>query len=133
MSKLTNKLITLEPKGKIIFIGDTHGDISATKFVIKNYQKDNNILIFLGDYVDRGNYSKENVNLIIKNYKVLMEIHREESLPLILYLYVLCIFLIVQNLLFSVQNQVLYLQIKRFQVSNLYEQYYLYAYGSLPK
>ncbi len=61
-----NKLIKLPNKGKVIFVGDTHGDLDASEKVFKKYFKKDNILVFLGDYVDRGYYSKENADYLLK-------------------------------------------------------------------
>ena len=47
------KLIQLE-SGKVIFVGDTHGDLEATEKITYRYLKPENKLVFLGDYVDRG-------------------------------------------------------------------------------
>lgn len=58
------KLIELPTTGKTIFVGDTHGDFNATKTVVKKYLQDNT-LVFLGDYVDRGRNSKENINFLL--------------------------------------------------------------------
>lgn len=62
------KLITLEPKGRIVFVGDTHGDLEASQKVINNYLNPNTKIVFLGDYVDRGKYSKENVEYIFEQF-----------------------------------------------------------------
>jgi predicted phosphodiesterase len=58
------KLIKLE-SGKVIFVGDTHGDIEATEKIIHKYLKSENKLVFLGDYVDRGPASLENINFLL--------------------------------------------------------------------
>ena len=58
------KLITLE-SGKLIFVGDTHGDLEATEKIIRRYLKSDNTLVFLGDYVDRGPASLENINFLL--------------------------------------------------------------------
>jgi Calcineurin-like phosphoesterase len=58
------KLIQLE-SGKVIFVGDTHGDLEATKEVIRRHLKPRNKLVFLGDYVDRGPSSLENINFLL--------------------------------------------------------------------
>lgn len=43
-----------ENQGEIIFIGDTHGDFSTTKFIADSFLKNQvKYLVFLGDYVDR--------------------------------------------------------------------------------
>jgi hypothetical protein len=58
------KLIQLE-SGKVIFVGDTHGDLEATEKVVHKYLKPNNRLVFLGDYVDRGPASLENIDFLL--------------------------------------------------------------------
>jgi len=61
---LETKLIQLE-SGRVIFVGDTHGDLEATEKIIHSYLKSENKLVFLGDYVDRGPASLENINLLL--------------------------------------------------------------------
>ncbi|MFQ6071554.1 MAG: metallophosphoesterase family protein [Methanosarcinales archaeon] len=62
-----DKLIKIgQNNGKAVFVGDTHGDFSATKKVISTYLEDN-IVVFLGDYVDRGSQSSENINYLLIN------------------------------------------------------------------
>jgi predicted phosphodiesterase len=56
-----SRLIHLPSKGKIVFVGDTHGDLDATEQVIHHYLKTPYRIAFLGDYVDRGLYSRENI------------------------------------------------------------------------
>src|SRR4030042_17701 len=58
------KLIQLE-SGKVVFAGDTHGDFEATEKIIQRYLKPRNKLVFLGDYVDRGPASLENINFLL--------------------------------------------------------------------
>lgn len=60
------KLIEIENAKKVIFVGDTHGDLEASQKVIKNYLKPGNKIVFLGDYVDRGPFSKENLNFLLE-------------------------------------------------------------------
>lgn len=60
------KLIEIKNPKKIIFVGDTHGDFEATRKVIEKYLKEENIVVFLGDYVDRGPHSKENLDFLLK-------------------------------------------------------------------
>jgi hypothetical protein len=61
---LEAKLIQLE-SGRVIFVGDTHGDLEATEKIIHKYLKPGNKLVFLGDYVDRGPASLENINFLL--------------------------------------------------------------------
>jgi len=58
------KLIQLE-SGKVIFVGDTHGDFEASAKIVGRYLKSENKLVFLGDYVDRGPASLENINFLL--------------------------------------------------------------------
>lgn len=60
------KLISLKPEGKVVFVGDTHGDLDASVKVIENYLKTDTRICFLGDYVDRGDLSKENINYLLE-------------------------------------------------------------------
>jgi predicted MPP superfamily phosphohydrolase len=59
------KLIRLE-SGRVIFVGDTHGDFEATERIVRRYLKSENKLVFLGDYVDRGPASRENINFLFE-------------------------------------------------------------------
>lgn len=64
-SRKASSLVRLEA-GKAIFIGDTHGDLEASQKIIERYLKPGNKLIFLGDYVDRGPASAENINFLLE-------------------------------------------------------------------
>ncbi len=61
-----SRLIEIKNAKKIIFVGDTHGDLEASQKVIKEYLKPENKVVFLGDYVDRGPYSKENLDYLLE-------------------------------------------------------------------
>ena len=58
-------LIRLQ-SGKAVFVGDTHGDLEASRKVIDRYLRPGHRLVFLGDYVDRGPSSVENINFLLQ-------------------------------------------------------------------
>jgi predicted phosphodiesterase len=60
-----SRLLELTTGGRIIFVGDTHGDFEATKTVVTRYLDGNSRLIFLGDYVDRGTDSRANIDYLL--------------------------------------------------------------------
>lgn len=65
-----NKVIKLPQRGKVVFIGDTHGDYKTTKMVINAFiRKKNYYIVMLGDYVDRGDESKENIDFLLETQK----------------------------------------------------------------
>ena len=51
---------------KTIVIGDVHGCFNTLKKLIRKFPKDSK-LIFLGDLCNRGKYSKEVIDFVIKN------------------------------------------------------------------
>jgi len=55
------RLIQLPSEGKVVFVGDTHGDLEASQEVIRQYLRRPYRIVFLGDYVDRGEDSEENL------------------------------------------------------------------------
>ena len=70
---ITGRLVTLEPKGEALVIGDLHGDLNSLLHILENsgfvrslVSSKDNLLIFLGDYGDRGQNSVEVYYIIIK-------------------------------------------------------------------
>ncbi len=59
------RLIHLPSEGMVVFVGDTHGDVDASEQVVRQYLKKPYRIVFLGDYVDRGEYSKENLHYLL--------------------------------------------------------------------
>jgi len=60
------RLIHLSSQGKVVFVGDTHGDLDASQQVIQRYLKKPYRIVFLGDYVDRGDDSEENIQYLLR-------------------------------------------------------------------
>ncbi|MFX0169690.1 MAG: metallophosphoesterase [Candidatus Hodarchaeota archaeon] len=57
-------LLVRLPKAPLVFIGDIHGDWEATQALLHRYWETPTVLVFLGDYVDRGPHQLENINLL---------------------------------------------------------------------
>ena len=60
------KLIHLPFHGRAVFAGDTHGDLDATERILSRFLGGAYILVFLGDYVDRGEFSRENITYLLR-------------------------------------------------------------------
>ena len=60
------RLIRLPTRGRAVFVGDTHGDLSATEKVIEKYLMKSTRIVFLGDYVDRGDQSEQNILFLLQ-------------------------------------------------------------------
>jgi len=63
---IVGRLVRIKPLDEAIIIGDLHGDLESliqilkeTNFLQKVNQSNKTVLIFLGDYGDRGIYSAE--------------------------------------------------------------------------
>jgi len=71
--KITGRLVEASPEGEAIFIGDLHGDLDsltqilrASDFLCKAQSGKPTLLIFLGDYGDRGVYSVEVYYVVLR-------------------------------------------------------------------
>ncbi|MFW6150140.1 MAG: metallophosphoesterase family protein [Chloroflexota bacterium] len=58
-------VVRLPEEERVVFVGDTHGDFDATRQVVARYLNGKNALVFLGDYVDRGPQSEENIHYLL--------------------------------------------------------------------
>ena len=54
----------LEINGDIIIVGDIHGSLHDLLRILKFIQDQNSKVLFLGDYVDRGNFSLECITIL---------------------------------------------------------------------
>lgn len=63
------KIVDLSERPRSIFVGDTHGDLEASKKVWNHFEDEVKAgqvyLVFLGDYVDRGEKSRENIDFLL--------------------------------------------------------------------
>lgn len=70
---IQGRLVKLKPLGEALIIGDLHGDLDSlidifkdSNFLQKMNQDKNAVIIFLGDYGDRGEYSTEVYYVVLK-------------------------------------------------------------------
>lgn len=54
-----------EPE-RVVFVGDTHGDLESSRTAFERYFKPGTTITFLGDYVDRGPRSEENLKYLLR-------------------------------------------------------------------
>jgi len=69
--EVLGRILRIAPYGKALIIGDLHGDLESlvtildeSDFLKKMSQNSNSVIVFLGDYGDRGAYSAEVYHLI---------------------------------------------------------------------
>ncbi|MFP3985688.1 MAG: metallophosphoesterase family protein [Candidatus Bathyarchaeia archaeon] len=70
---IDGRLVRAQPSGQAIVVGDLHGDLEslvdmmkASKFIEKASHNSEVLLVFLGDYGDRGSYSAEVYYVVLK-------------------------------------------------------------------
>ncbi|MCS7240122.1 MAG: serine/threonine protein phosphatase [Candidatus Bipolaricaulota bacterium] len=59
------RLVRLPADKSVVFVGDTHGDREATEEILRRYCDEAHVIVFLGDYVDRGPDSLGNLQLLM--------------------------------------------------------------------
>ncbi len=71
--QIRGRLVNLKPEGELIVVGDIHGDLESlsqilkdTDFIDKAKQSEHSVLVFLGDYGDRGIHSPEVYYIVLK-------------------------------------------------------------------
>ena len=71
--KITGRLVEVPPVGEAIIVGDLHGDLKSlmhildeSKFLGKAKSGSDVLLVFLGDYGDRGSHSPEVYYVVLK-------------------------------------------------------------------
>ncbi|MGC9529232.1 MAG: metallophosphoesterase family protein [Candidatus Bipolaricaulaceae bacterium] len=60
------RLVHLPADKDVVFVGDTHGDRQATERVLARFLSPQRVVVFLGDYVDRGPDSAGNLQLLLE-------------------------------------------------------------------
>ncbi len=71
--RFEGRLAEVKPEGEAVIVGDLHGDIESlihilkkTNFIEKANKNENFLMIFLGDYGDRGMFSAEVYYMVLK-------------------------------------------------------------------
>jgi protein phosphatase len=70
---IQGRLVNVEPKGQAVIIGDLHGDLESlvdilkgSSFLERMNRNHDGLMIFLGDYGDRGAYSVEIYYVVLR-------------------------------------------------------------------
>jgi len=65
-----DKLITLKNDIRTVFVGDIHGDLITLNKVFNRYNVGDTRFVFLGDYIDRGEYSNDVVATLLQGKQI---------------------------------------------------------------
>lgn len=70
--QIIGRMVKISPEGEAIVVGDIHGDLESLAEILKGCdflnragKNENIILVFLGDYGDRGAYSSEVYHVVL--------------------------------------------------------------------
>jgi len=62
--KMEGPLLDSRREKRVVFVGDTHTAVDITQTIFDKYYDNSDLIVFLGDYVDRGVTGVENLGLI---------------------------------------------------------------------
>lgn len=77
---MKSNLVVIEPStySRVGVVGDLHGDFNALQAIIEKINLESDLLVFLGDYADRGSDGVE----VIRTVKTLKEAHPKNVIAL---------------------------------------------------